>query len=241
MPGIVTRTKFDKALDKALEIRRALDAAEASTKLSGPAFIRDACKLANCTEQRLIEIEDQLAKAVSNTGSAESFVRRMVAFFREPNAPNVPTDCGKFMRAYGSAEAAAQIAEMKATVGEFLALGVRQCTQRFPEAFGEVEDFEQHQARIADLRHRLVESYVCLEELVSGEDFEMDWASVTANERQAGLCRIRFRRHPDTVFREGWPVDLVSALLAYSDAPAKPKQPRGRPKGKSRPRVQLAA
>ena len=238
MQGAVGNTPFDRRLDKTLEVKRDLDRAESSVKLSAAAFLRDAMKVANCTEDRLDQIEEQLSETIANVDHAQLFVRRMVAFFREPNAPNMPSDSGKFMRAYGSAEAASQISELKATVAEFMALAVKQCGERFPDAFGEVNDFQQHQDRIADLRRQVAESYVVMQEVVSGADLAMDWKSVTINERRAGLCRVRFRRCPDVVMADGWPVDLVDALLRYDD---QPKRGRGRPRKTSRPRVQLAA
>jgi hypothetical protein len=207
-------TTFDKAMDQAIEAKQELGMMEGSYKLTGEAMLAEAMGLAGIDEERLDDLGFDIDESL-NVDYVQAFIRRLIAFYKSPNATRVMTDTGKMVRAYGSEQVSGQIAELKSTVAEVQCIAIRECVKRFKDHFGPVEDFEKHQEHIADLRRRLSEAYVSMQELVSGDDLMMDWNGVTSDEKKAGLVRVKFKRHPGTVMRENWPVDLVDALVNF--------------------------
>ena len=98
---------------------------------------------------------------------------------------------------------------MPATTAEIIALAATIATEQHPEAFGTIDDFDAHQAKVANLEERITGYLDRFEGVLSGDDLAFDWSGLTPTERDRGLCRATFRRHKHVTLSPGWPKRLL--------------------------------
>lgn len=191
-----------------------LDHPEKAHKQSCNAFLRDALIYGETTLARVRSVRDLIAKAGPNAGDVARTVDHLAKFHSEPNVPCASSQVDKILRINLAGNAASQMASLKITTGEAVALGVLTATERFPARFGDVDDWASFSQRWDELRRDLDVIYANMRGAFSPNDLVFDTAATTPGERDAGLSRVTFRRFPDLTMLGGsdWPAKFVERV-----------------------------
>jgi len=91
-------------------------------------------------------------------------------------------------------------------VAEAVALAVSICAKRYPESFGKIADWEQHQQEIKNTRQEVDRFYGRMRESFSALDIMIDTSDLTPTQRDPGLLLCTFARWPHiSLARPDWP------------------------------------
>lgn len=154
---------------------RQLDTLEAS-KLSAPAFLKAAMRLASTTEPRLKELREKLKlDEQSSFGLSEvaQARRRMSASIRSRNFSGPPSELRRWNFCI-TPTAIAELAVLRSSTFELAAVAVMDTVETHPEVFGTNESLPDHYRRIADLRLRLDELDAQIAEGYTAADLIID-------------------------------------------------------------------
>lgn len=210
-------TKLDQLVEETVGVESELREAQCNMKLTAAAFLDATLGRANTALDRIDGLEAALGGP--GTDAVAAFIRRIAKLVLEPNIPNPPTDIAKFGRVYGSPQLESQLAILGYNVAEAFALGVHRATEAHPSRFGPVDNFDQHQQRICDLRDRRATLNQGMEQALGANDLEFDFVGLSPQVRDAGLVRACFRRWPTIRLGIGWPALLIEAALAAQPKP----------------------
>lgn len=149
--GSPLMTVAAKAADTLVRLRRL----EAMRKLTSDTFLRDAMQSASLDEAGLDRIKAAFEASKSPTLAA--VVRRLARFFSERTCPRFPLKdkFEKILRHCGQDGFDAALTDAGLSTHEVGVLAVIAAVDRFPERFGEIENWSQHEAAIADARAEL--------------------------------------------------------------------------------------
>lgn len=219
------KTKLDLMIDQAVNLKRKLRRLEEHRKLSAESFFDHACELAECVAADVDDFQEALDTAVG-ADSVRSFVRRMMKAFKGDNFPTAHPNMSKMLKAFGAVEVIGELAQLDNTpLAMAQALAAKLATERFPERFGEIDDWSKYEKKTADLRNSLAKIAEKMKSVVKGDDLDFDSSHETLmpDERKRGLCRVSFRRAPGIVLADqDWPVRLIEDCEAA--VPAKSPQ-----------------
>jgi len=166
------RTAFETLLGRALAIRKELDQFDRpeANKLSREAFLNDALAVARTSLDRLAELDDILAEDGGRTlPNASAFVRRLERFIREGTATRTPREVSR-LRFAMSEGLAGELSTLKSSPHELFALAVKRTADKSPASFGQVGNWDEHQAHLAALREELTNVYQRLGEVATTDD-----------------------------------------------------------------------
>jgi len=166
-------TDFQKLLREAVKVCDAYDKAEAQRKLSAKAFMRYALKKANTTPAKLDALEKAIEAPVMER--CRQFRRNALRFLKEPFCTCFPTEPRKLTwLVHGSVdELYAELARVGSDIFELFALAVRDATRQFPEAFGSIEDIDQHEKRLKALAAERAELFAQIETSYTPADLQI--------------------------------------------------------------------
>lgn len=227
-------TTFDSIVTAAVEALIALRRAESMRKLSTEAFCARAEEISNASSERLAE----LAAIVEAGGRTALTIttRRLAGFIGSDNCPSLPTNLTKLQqiwRMHAADGVDLELTTVPCTWQEAMAVSVVLAVRRFPDRFGQVEDFHQHRAELARLRdclndydHKMRNSYSAADLLVHKEPLpELSISSVNFNDKAAvdnyyreKYAREMASRSPET---GPWLRRFPSISLAAPDWPSK--------------------
>jgi len=222
------RTGLDKILDQGVEILRELKAMD-RPRLTPKAFFAEACRIAETTPAKVAEFEDRLDQSVG-LDQTRVFIRQLVKVYKGPAYPCPHNNLPKLLRCYGSDTVPGELAIIDGSLGLCQAVAAKTVTKRFPEAFGAVKSWSEHQRRYKELKDRLDDLYSKMRGAAITKDFEYDNEGISISDRQRGLTRLVFRRAPgvpiDGDLETGdWPRRLLEDCEKAIPAP-KPRAPQ---------------
>lgn len=132
-------------------------AALAHPKLTAAAFLAAAVKAAGSTPERIASLRRVIeAGADGRTMRTQAFVRRLAREFRTPGWPHAPKSAER-LGPYGRDEAVAELETIGSHVLEAMAVAALVATTSWPESFGDVSDWDTHEAKRTRLTGRLAE------------------------------------------------------------------------------------
>lgn len=201
---------FNRCVSNAADVQIELSSLESQTKLSANAFLAEAMWTAKCTLSLLGRIEKKLKE--TNAPAITAFLRKIAKEFAEPTSPRPPNDLArvsKIGRIYGGDDLTAQISMLGFTLPGIVAYGAKLSTTRYKDRFGNIEDFDAHVVKIADLQSELKSCYREMQATVSGSDLIFDQSRLSVTERDAGLCHVCFRNFPEVKFSSDWCSKIV--------------------------------
>lgn len=150
---------------------RALDTIQ-SSKLTGPAFLKAALKIADSTPEQLQKLRQQLEPpAPAADGPAASVLRRMVVAVRSLNYPGPPADPRRWAGCFRSSDDLGAIVSINSTPLEIAALAVLICTERHPDCFGQNESIAAHSRRLLDLSTQIADLDQQIKEAIGPADW----------------------------------------------------------------------
>jgi hypothetical protein len=148
-------SEFDALISSAADALVQLRRLEQHKKLSAEAFCETARDIAGATEARVVEL---LGKVDSKPAVA-SFCRRVLAFVAEPTCPCLPLGhkLDRLIRlsSGGHESFDRELASLKATAEELVAVAVLMAATRHPDRFGTVSSWREHQIETEKVRNRL--------------------------------------------------------------------------------------
>jgi len=166
---------FATLVHECAEITKELRAHDtlAACKLSAPAFLREALRIAGITEQRLGEVEEKLSDPL-RWFEARAVIRRLTAAFASVNWVAPSAEIRRYNWAM-TAEALAEIVAVGSSTFEIAALAAKHAMEKYPESFGSCTDLAAHQKRLVELtlrrdelRHQIETQYTS-DDLLIGE------------------------------------------------------------------------
>jgi hypothetical protein len=233
------RTKLDRALSEALNLYEELRTLRKQRKLTAKAMVAEALAQADCDARRVEALRLEIDRP--GLDAVRAFVRAMTKFYASPTCSRATLNPARALTAYGNPETAAAIAEMPAKTAEMMALATTLAAEAHPDAFGGIEDFEAHYRRVADLEAR-VDAYVDrFEKLVCGDDLVFEFGDLTTAERDRGLARAHFRRHPSVPMTRGWAISLLEVAYAKRKRRSDRQEPTPTPTPEEVPEAEVVA
>ena len=207
-------TKLDTLIAEAVGLTRELENLNADSKLSFKAFFAEALHIADCDEKRLAVVEG-LIKKNRGTESIQIFLRRYAKVLSESSYPRPSDDANRVLRIYGSEELLPEATQYGIKAGELQALAVCVCFDRYgDQAFGKVVDRANHEKKTSTARTRLESIHEEMRRACTNNDliFDDTYPAVLPSQKEAGLCKVSFKRAPDISPSMGdWPRELVAA------------------------------
>lgn len=204
-------TPLDDLLRQAVSLSHSLDELERQTKLSTKAFVREAVANAGIDRHRVRTLRKQIDGA-EGCYHAVAFVRRLASEFKSAQFPRPPRDAAKMLRVFGHDAAGTELRELGLRVADAVAVAALISTELHPDHFGSIESWDEHQSKLREARQRLDWALEQMHDAVSGRDLRIDVESLTPTERDAGLARVSFKRHPFVLLSNpDWPRALVTS------------------------------
>ena len=198
----MTRSKLWVKAQEAVEVAHELQECLRNRKLTAKAFLDLAVKNADTSIQRLNLLEQ--ATKEPDTDAIAAFLRKAAKYVAEPTCPHPPPaeKFAKMCRVLGSDALPAELARLGYSVGEALALAVRNAGNRYPDRFGKVTNLEEHDARTEALRQKHKDLLVQMQETITGSDISYgeDGAPFVAGTL---VC-----------FAKGWPEKLLDHVAS---------------------------
>lgn len=226
-----------------VRLYRDLKRLELEKKLTGAAFLEAAMCHAEISTKRLAKVEEAIRKHQSR--AVEGFINTVARVYcgTMPCYP-IPIPSNRFpkaINAYGSAETMAELAACQISIGEALAVAAKHAVERFPDAFGAIENWQSHVDQIALARDRYESLLQQLQRSYTADDLEMgdvrsDRKSKPPTEAEiklakkegravpempkGGVTRVWFKICPSVhPGMHGWP----GALIEYLDRTTPPE------------------
>lgn len=190
-------TPFDVTIDQGGECLLAIAKLERRGRLTAPAFRAHALVNAGIDETRLKQIREQLENSIA-ADELKIFVRRISKVLAEPTVPCPPDEAKalKFFHGYASQTAEGLLGQLNLRVIDLVALAAYRATE-VAQAFGEIDNWERHTKRLAELHKRLGELIETASKNWDRADIEIDHAGLSNSERAAGHSVVKFRRAGD--------------------------------------------
>lgn len=202
-------SKLDGLVDEAQALSAKL-AEMTPFKGSIKSWLKEACAMVGCNQASLVILRNRVMKDESHF-FARQFLRRvekdMVA---SDNYCCLGSNATRIAAHFGSDPLAVELADMKVTTSEAVAVAVVSATINHPSAFGVVDDVPQHVKAIAEMEKALDGLLAEMKEAWSWDDLTVDNEGLTNDERDRGLVRAVFKRAPSiSINAHDWPKRLL--------------------------------
>ena len=226
---MATKSKLDTLITEAVGLTRELETLNADSHLTYKAFFAEALQIADCDEKRIAAIK-KVVYEKHGTEHIQAYLRRYSKTLIGRHYPYPALDPSRTLRIYGSEELLGQMGQHQILAGELQALAIRVCHERYGDtAFGGVENRADHKKKTEDARTRLAAIYAEMRNVVCGTDLIYDdtYPAVLPSQREAGLCKVSFKRAPGISPSFGdWPTQIIADAMAPPFK--KPKQERAK-------------
>lgn len=185
---------FLKLLKEGRDLLVRKDALLSNYNLTPAAFVREAVKNANTDDARL----DALQKALEQGRHLEAsnmVLRNAKKYVASPNVPRPSGDMRRlsFLAGPKFDLCVAELSSIGSNYFELFALACRIVATDHPECFGPVEDWDEYQKELADVKERYQAILPKIESSYTADDIIVD--SVDAE----GYARVSFRVSHGTV------------------------------------------
>ena len=211
---MATKSKLDTLITEAVGVTRDLENLDSDRVLTYEAYMHEALHIADCDEKRIAVVK-KIVFEKHGTEHIQSYLRRYAKTLTGRHYPYPAEDPSRTLRIYGSEELLGQMGQHQILAGELQALAIRVCQERYGEAaFGNVTDRAKHHKQTTEARSRLKDIHEEMREVVSGADllYSDSYPAVLPSQKEAGLCRVSFKRAPDLSPSMGdWPTQIISA------------------------------
>jgi len=228
-------TKLDLLINDGVDLLRHLRTLEAKKKLTAEGFAHHARVEAELSEARAKKLQAKLERK-TGVDACQRFLKRAAREFSTATYPIPPraAKADRALRIYGEpAQIAGELAGLGILPVELVALAAMQSAEFYPQHFGTITDWTQHQIKAENARVALGVLYERMKSGWSAADIRVDRAR--DSDRERGLSRVVLVREPSlSIDMDDWPEKLVSAVLAKLDEHAETSKPKV--KGKKRKR-----
>jgi len=142
-------------------------------KLSASAFLKESMGIARTTKEALDRIEKLLSESPEQYLATAAFLRRGEVFVRESGCTRSPLEIRR-IRWMSNPDCDAELSALRSNLFEIWSLAVRQSTQKHPEAFGDIQDWDSHTRHFHDLEDQFKRICADIEEGWQPTDLEFD-------------------------------------------------------------------
>lgn len=202
----MSKSKFEKLLAQAVEVKKTLDVLSKPHKLTAKAFLREALQIANSSHAKLDALEENLRRP--QFPRANQFLRKSILFIKEPLCPCPPREVRRIAWLGKMDEAQAELASVGFNIFELFALAVRQTIKQHPTAFGELDSMDGYMQELASTKEKFQKLLSEIETAYGPEDLRIGQTD------KKGFGQITFIVSEGAIpLAEGFPERLVNYLV----------------------------
>ena len=205
---------FIALLREAMDVTRELkkyDIVE-NNKMSAKAFVRVAIARARTNWQKLVNLRAELDH--SDFRAAAGMLRVIIKFIRSGNCTAPPKQPSR-LNMFATLDGMDQLPLLKASLYELFALAAMIASEKYPEAFGAIEDMDAHQDRLTELRESQANLFKRIETEYTAEDIQL--ADTNDMMKREGFIRATFKiSNGEVPLGQGCGEKLIAWLIAHN-------------------------